>query len=573
MKRCPECGREYDNTMMFCLDDGAELLYGPASLDESTTSTVNSAGIPSEAPTRPQIHTTNETAVLPARTKDNVPRPRGLDKRLLAAPFLLAIIALGGFFGYRYFRPAETEQISSIAVMPFVNDSGNPEIEYLSDGMTETLIRSLSQLPHLNVKARSSVFRYKGKETDAKKIGKDLNVQAILNGRVMQRGDQLTLNLELINVENENVIWADQYDRKSSDLVSLQNEIARDVSSKLQLKLSGTDQQKLAKNYTADPEAYQLYLKGNYQLNKRTEDSLKKGVEFFNQSIERDPSYALAYAGLADAYNQMGMWATLAPAESFSKAKAAAVRSLELDNTLGEAHTALAFEKFQHEWDFAGAESEYLQAITLNRNYSTTHELHGYQMYLAKPHEFKAAMEELKIAQDLDPLSLPVAFNIAALFYFERRYDETIEQLKKMHDLDPNFTLGNGLLGAAYMRKGMTAEAVAAWSAASTLEGQGLSPKSTDALTAAFRKSGIKAFLRTHVELLETESKQRYVSAYFVAIDYAYLEEKDLEFEWLEKAYQERSSWLTELGVDPVWADLHSDPRYADLIRRVGLPE
>jgi eukaryotic-like serine/threonine-protein kinase len=489
---------------------------------------------------------------------------------LIAVGVLVLAVAAIGY----YLHTRNTEiAIESIAVLPFVNQNHDADSEYLSDGVTESIINSLTQLPNLKVIARSSVFRYKGKETDPLAAGKELGVRAVLTGRIMQRGDNLTISAELVDVRDNKQLWGEQYSEKVSDLLSVQREIASKITSNLRLKLSGEQQSRVTKNYTLDPEAYQLYLKGRYQLNKRTEDSLNRGVEFFNQSIEQDPNYALAYAGLADAYNQMGLWTTLPPAESFSKAKAAAERALQLDSTLGEAHTALAFEKFQYEWDFAGAENEYRQGISLNPNFATARELHGYQMYLADPHGFNEAMQELRKAQELDPLSSPVSFNIAVLFYFERRYDEAIEQLKRIHDLDPNFTLANGLLGAAYMGKGMFAEAVAAWLAGSTLEGQGLSPQSINALNEAFKKSGIKAFMQKHAELLEQKSKQRYVSAYFIAMDYAYLGEKDLAFVWLEKAYQERSSWLTCLRVDPLWANLHSDPRFADLLRRIGLPQ
>ncbi|HEX3100240.1 MAG TPA: hypothetical protein VHQ01_00535, partial [Pyrinomonadaceae bacterium] len=303
MKRCPQCGREYDNTMMFCLDDGAALLYGPASMDEPATAILSAPPAVADGLTRSTGESEAETAILQssataARMAPSASQARSFDKRLFAIPFLLVIITFGGFFGYRYLAP--TKQINSIAVMPFVNDSGNADVEYLSDGMTETLIRTLSQLPNLNVKARSSVFRYKGKDTDAKTIGNELGVQAVLNGRVIQRGDQLQLSLELIDPQTENVIWTDQYDRRSSDLVSLQSEIARDVSGKLRLKLSGTDQQKLTKNYTVDAEAYRLYLQGRFYWNKRTFSEVAKGVPYFKQAVERDPNFALGYVGLAD---------------------------------------------------------------------------------------------------------------------------------------------------------------------------------------------------------------------------------------------------------------------------------
>ena len=252
--------------------------------------------------------------------------------------------------------------------MPFVNESGNADFEYLSDGMTETLIGSLSELPNINVKARSSVFRYKGKTTDAKTIGKDLSVQAVLNGRVMQRGDQLTLSLELVNADTENVIWSGQYSRKQSELVSLQSDVARDVSSKLKTKLSGVDQQKLTKTYTTNAEAYQLYLRGKFFWNKRTGEALKQAVGFYNQAIERDPNYALAYSGLAETYVLFSSYDVASAKDSMPQAKAAAQRALEIDESLAEAHTALGFYLSNYDWNREGAEKEYRRAIELKPN-------------------------------------------------------------------------------------------------------------------------------------------------------------------------------------------------------------
>src|SRR5688572_7123259 len=324
MKQCPQCGREYDASMMFCLDDGAELLYGPAPMDEPQTAVLSGA----DAMTRQQLLTNDQTPIFPTGTEaepqrsfDSKPERQSLSAHRAAQPqeellksahrvanpliavAVVAIVLIGGFFSYRYFNAANSGQINSIAVMPFVNESGNADVEYLSDGMTETLIGSLTQLPNLNVKARSSVFRYKGKDADAKTVGKELGVQAVLNGRVGQRGDQVTLSLELVDVATENAIWSQQYTRKQSDLVSLQSEVARDVSSKLKMKLSGADVAKVEKTYTANPEAYQLYLKGRFQWNRRSGDSLKQAVEFFNQAIEKDANYALAYSGLAESYS------------------------------------------------------------------------------------------------------------------------------------------------------------------------------------------------------------------------------------------------------------------------------
>ncbi|MEO7659451.1 MAG: hypothetical protein ABIV48_07540, partial [Pyrinomonadaceae bacterium] len=298
MKRCPECGRNYnDDSMMFCLDDGAELLFGPASMDEPATAILHESIPPGEAATRAQIHMTDQTAVLPTGTGEPVSKTRGFDKRLIAAPLLAVLIAVGGYFGYRNVGPFRSTQINSIAVMPFVNESGNADVEYLSDGMTETLISSLSNIHNLSVKARSTVFYYKGKETSPKKIGEELKVQAVLLGRVSQRGDDLKLSLELVNTETQDVIWSEQYNRKQSDLVSLQSEIAKTVSDKLRLKLTTTEQERVSKTNTTSSEAQQLYLKGRFHWNKRNTADFQKAREYFQQAIAIDPNYALAHTG------------------------------------------------------------------------------------------------------------------------------------------------------------------------------------------------------------------------------------------------------------------------------------
>ncbi|MCA1637580.1 MAG: protein kinase [Acidobacteria bacterium] len=343
------------------------------------------------------IHSTSSAEYIATEIKQH--------KRGFVAGLVILLLASIGL-GYWFFanRSANLLNIESIAVLPFVNESGNADNEYLSDGMTETLISSLSQLPRLSVKARSSVFRYKGKEINPQTIGKELNVQAILNGRVLQRDDQLTLRLELVDARNENVIWSEQYNRKQTDLVSLQTEIARDVSNKLKTKLSGTDEKKLSKNYTENTEAYQLYLKGRYHWNKRTGADVRKSVEYFQQAIDKDPTYALAYAVLAEAYILIPNYTNTPPHDAFPKARAAAEKALEIDETLAEAHNALADILYEYDWKFAEAEREFKRAIELNPNYATAR--HWYAEYLLVLGRNEEAIAEVKRAQELDPLSL-----------------------------------------------------------------------------------------------------------------------------------------------------------------------
>ncbi len=460
--------------------------------------------------------------------------------------------------------------IDSIAVLPFENQNHDLESDYLADGLTDTIINNLSNISSLRVSSRNSVFRYKGKETDPAAIAKELGVRAVLTGRIQQRGDNIVVSAELVDMRDNKQVWGNTYTRKLADLQLVQGEIASQITQTLQKRLSGEEQRQLAKRHTENSDAYQLYLKGQYQLNKRTVESLKKGIDYFRQATEQDPSYALAYAGLADAYNHLGMWAQLPPGESFPQAKAAAEKALQLDATLAEAHAAMAFLKFQHYWDFEESEREYQQAIKLNPRNVATREWHAYHSYLADPNRFNAAMQELKTAQELDALSLSVNFNIATLLYFNHQYDESIEQIQAMHNQDPGFTFGYGLLGVIYTHKKMPEKAVEAWLKGSALEGVGQSAAAEQALRDAFKQRGTEGFLRKHIEVLQEESKRGYVSPYFIAIDYGLLGDKERVFEWLEKAYKERSSWLVEMRVDPLWDFVRSDPRYTDLLRRIG---
>ena len=433
MKRCPQCNRvETDDSLVFCRTDGTELVSDSLPLPgEAGTARLGTAPTEIETSILPQAtdanmrRSTGPTTVLPTPTIPNTTRELTKPKRswitIASAVFLAAALSVGGYF---YFTRKTTDTIQSIAVMPFVNESGNSDVEYLSDGMTETLIGSLSQLPNLNVKARSSVFRYKGKETDAKTIGRELNVQAILNGRVVQRGDQITLSLELVDVLTENAIWSQQYNRKQTDLVTLQSEVARDVSSKLKSKLSGADVAKVEKTYTANPEAYQLYLKGKFFWNKRTGGSLKQAAELYQQAIEKDPNYALAYSGLAETYVLFSSYDVAPATDSMPQAKAAALRALEIDDSLAEAHTALGFYLSNYEWDRDSSEREYRRAIELKPNYSTAHHWLGADLGNVK--RLEESIAEMRRAEELDPLSPIIGTNLADMLVYARRYDEAI---------------------------------------------------------------------------------------------------------------------------------------------------
>ena len=542
---------------------GIDTTATPPSRSETTTSTEG------EGTSSQSLSPTTDTPSLSAKASSAEYVATGIKQHKLAVAVGLVVLVAGitAFALYLRGRNADAA-IKSIAVMPFVNASGNSDVEYLSDGMTETLISSLSQLPNLNVKARSSVFRYKGKETNAKTLGKELNVQAILNGRVTQHGDQLTLSLELVDVATENAIWSQQYNRKQTDLVSLQSEIARDVSNKLKTKLSGVDEQRLGRTYTANPEAYELYLKGRFYWNQRTGESLKKSIGYFNQAIDRDPKFALGYAGLAETYVLFTSFAAGSPQESFPKAKTAAMKAIEIDDTLAEAHTALAYELLQYDWNFTASIREFQRAIELNPNYATAHQWYGET--LSSIGKLEEGIVELKRARELDPFSLIINADLGEGYYFARQYDKAIEQLRQTVEMDQSFYYAHWRLAVAYELKGSHQEALAEYQKARQLNDD---PLILSFLGYSYANSGKRDEALKTLGQLKEIAKQRYVPAHRFAVVYAALGEKDQAFQWLEQGYQNRDRAIITLKVDPMFDNLRSDQRFADLVRRIGLPQ
>jgi serine/threonine protein kinase/tetratricopeptide (TPR) repeat protein len=503
----------------------------------------------------------------------------GIKQHKLAA-LIAVLVLIGAAIGLLLFlraRPTK-DAIESIAVMPFVNESGNADVEYLSDGMTETLISSLTQLPNLQVKPRSSVFRYKGKETDPKTIGKELNVQAILNGRVVQRGSDITLYIELIDAQKDTVLWKGDYNRPMTNLVVLQTEVARDVSNKLKSRLSGTDSANIEKGYTANPEAYKLYLRGRFYWNKRTESDLNKSIEFFNQAIAIDPSYALAYAGLADAYLVLPNYAAKpAPADTYPKARSAAQRALVIDSGLAEPHAALAAVLHEYDWKFAEAEQEFKRAIEINPNYASAHQ--WYSEYLLNMSRFDEALAEAKWAQQIDPLSLAVNVELGGCYYILRRYDEAIAQYKKTLEIDPYFAKAYNQMTDAYFAKGMYEEAIEAGRKRRLL--QGVPPEQVEARTAtvkeAYHKLGVRGFFQKVLDL-EREAAQKNdteLALTNLAVLQMRMGEKEQALDSLEKALEmgRRDLRFVHLKVDPIWKPIHSEPRFQELLRKIGFPQ
>ena len=459
------------------------------------------------------------------------------------------------------------QAIESLAVLPFVNVSTDPNTEYLSDGITESIINSLSQLPALKVSARNTVFRYKGRETDAQEVGRELGVGAVLTGRVLQFSDRLIIRAELVGAADGWQLWGAQFDREPSDILALQEEIAREISDGLRLKLTGRDRRLLLKRHTESTEAYHAYLKGRYQWNKRTEEGLKRGIEYFQQAIDLDPIYALAYSGLADCYAVLGTFGGQEPRAAFPKAKAAAARALELDPSLAEAHTSSAFVTQLYDWDWPRAEDAYARAIELNPAYATTYFWHATLLAALGRHD--EAIAEIRHALELDPLSLPINTYAGWAYYFAREYDEAIKQCLRTLEMDGNFIQAKWRLGLAYAQKGMHEEAIR-----DLREGLALSADNTlilGALGYAYAAAGKSDEAREVLGQMERLAGRRYVSPYQMATVHAGLGEKEEALVWLDEAYGERSGLLIYLGVEPVFDGLRSEHGFSDLLRRVHL--
>jgi TolB-like protein/Flp pilus assembly protein TadD len=483
---------------------------------------------------------------------------------------LVAVMTAGVFLVYRSLLANKSQPIESIAVMPFTNESGNADIEYLSDGMTDSLINSLSQLPHLSVKSRSSVFRYKGKEVEPQRIASELSVQAILNGRVVQHGDDLTLYLSLVEARNGNQIWGEQYNRKLTDLVVLQQEISREVSEKLRLKLTGEEQRRVARRYTDSSEAYELYLKGQYFSSNPSETNLKKSIEYFQQAIDKDPNYALAYAGIGTACQALGGFlGFVSPSETAPQGKAAIMKALSIDETLDNAHATLAQFTLTYDWNLPEAEREYKRAFELNPNNPAAHS--GYGTYLEALGRFDEAVAERERSRQLDPVSAFSTADVGYPLYYARRYDRALDYFQKGLELDPNLSWGHLWIGQVYVQQGRYDEAIAEINRAIALSGGNVRDIAT--LGHAYAVSGRRDEALKVLGELQGQAKQKYVSPYFIALIYTGLGEREQAFAWLEKAYVQRHPYLILIKAEPVFDSLRSDARFAELMRKVGLPQ
>jgi serine/threonine-protein kinase len=480
----------------------------------------------------------------------------------LTAAVLITTLAASAYF---HFARSPTT-IDSLAALPFVNVGADPNTEYLSDGITESLINSLSQLPNLKVISFSSVSRYRGQQIDPQAVARDLGVRALLVGKVIQRGDDLLVSAELVDARDNSHIWGEQYNRKLSGLLALQQEISREISGKLRQELSGEQKEQLTKRFTESPEAYQLYLKGRYHALRLTRAETDKGIAYFQQAIESDPNYARAYIGLAGAYTAMALTSDVPSWEVMPKAKAAALQAVKIDPSIAEAHANLGYVNFWYDWDWQAAEKEYRRALELNPNSADTHQ--AYAHLLSNIGRHAQALDEIKLARELDPLSLATNAIEGQILFFAGNYDAALDRLKKTIDLEPNFWLSHLFISRVFSAKGMHAEAIAAATKAKELSG------ATEAIALTgygFAKSGETIKARTVLQELSTIATTRYVPSYNIAIVYNGLGEREKALDYLERGYEEKDLRMVFLKVDPKWNEFRSNARFISLLKRMRL--
>jgi eukaryotic-like serine/threonine-protein kinase len=485
--------------------------------------------------------------------------------RLLILTVVLAVL-VGAALYLGLQRP---RVVDSIAVLPLANAASDPNADYLSEGITDGLINSLSQLPNLTVKSERSVSRYKGGDIDPQLVGRELGVGAVLVGKLVQHGDSLSINVELVDARDNNHIWGDQYTRKLTDIAGMQEMISKDIAERMRPKLSGEQKAHLATPHTQNAEAYELYLKGRFYWKKRTEEGLNKGLAYFQEALQKDPNYALAYAGLADSYNMLGAWQFLPAQEAGPKAKQAALKALELDPLLPEARASLAVVKTDYDWDWSGAEEEIKEALRLNPSYESAYRWYGNVLNLMGRHE--EAIAAARRAQELDPTSLLNSSNLGVELYRARRYDEAVDQLRKTREMDDNYYPTHRWLALVYIEKSMNEQAIQEAQKAAVLSNNSTSALAV--LAIAYADSGNTKEATKILRSLEAASRSRYVASFDVAAILASLNETEHVFESLQKSYDNHEYQLCLLKADPRFDRLHSDPRYADLLRRMGLPQ
>jgi len=463
--------------------------------------------------------------------------------------------------------PALLQSVESLAVLPFANTAADPETEYLADGITESIINHLSQLPGVRVMSRSTVFRYKDRPSDPRSVGRKLNVHAVLAGRVLQRGDSLVVGAELVEVQNGWQLWGEQYNRKFSDIFAVEEEISQEISGKLRLRLTGEDKNRLSRRHTQSTEAYQDYLKGRYHLNRLIEDGLKRAIEYFQQAIHRDPNYALAYSGLADSFGLLAFMGLAPAAEVMPKAKQAALKALQSDESLAEAHASLAGIFKIYDWDWAAAEREYRKALELDPNFALGHRM--YAAFLASVGRPEDSMRESLRGLELDPFSLPICVEFAWNRYMARDYDRALREALRTLEMEPNFVPAQSVLGRIYEQQGRYDEALSVLESARVLaEGH---PATLAALAHVLAGAGRVPEARALMDQLSGVALHRHISPYWLAMAFAGIGETAQALEALERAYYEHDVNLVWLGTDPHFDTLRAEPRFKELLRRIGL--
>jgi serine/threonine protein kinase/tetratricopeptide (TPR) repeat protein len=480
---------------------------------------------------------------------------------------LLIIVAAVGYWLHRSGSSSPSGSIDSVAVLPFTNTGGEQDTEYLSDGITETLINNLSRVSKLRVVPRSTVFRYKGQSNAPEKIARELNVRAVVTGRVTRRGDSFVVGAELIDVGRDSQLWGDQYSQKLSDILGIQEQISREITDHLKVQLSGAEQQQLTKRDTQNPEAYQLYLRGRYFWNKRTPEGVKQGLAYFQQAIERDPNYALAYAGVADSYAVgNGRYLGLTGLQSRPKSKEASLKALSLDDSLAEAHTTLADTYLYFDWDWAKADEEFRRAIAANPNYPTAHQWYAECLYATG--RFDEAIAQAKRAQELDPLSPIINGSLAATYLYARRYEEALEQYKKTYQMDPNIDIVDTDMAFTYALKKMYPESINAFQQIITLDN---GPAFAADFVNVYRTSGYEAALQAYYDHLPRERREG-EATYDTARVLLLLGKKKEVLDVTESAFKVRGGWMVYLYCDPLFDSVRSEPRYQALLQKLKLP-
>ncbi len=560
----PDLPAELERIILKCLEKDPENRYQSA---KELMVDLRRLSAPTSAPS-PQAPAWGRMGSAPIQSRRWV-----LGLALVAVPGLLVYAFFSNLGGLRHrLLGAPPPQIDSIAVLPLENLSADPEEEYFVDGMTEELIAQLAQISALKVISRTSVMQYKKARKPLPEIARELDVDAVVEGSVRRAGNRVRITAQLVHAPSDRHLWAKSYERDLGDVLTLQSEVAREIAREINVALTPQEQARLATTRPVNPRAHELYLKGRFFWNKRTPDGLTKGLEYFQQATVEDPGYALGYAGVADAYSLLGYvgYAVLPPSEAYPKARAAALKALELDPSLAEARVALAYAKWHYDWDWAGSEEDFRRAIALNPNYATARQWYG--LNLVSVGRTEEGLAELKRAQELDPLSLIIRGNLAWAYIFARRPDDALERLRPTLEMDPNFASTHWFLGSAYLEKGMYPEAIAAMKKNVELM-RGGNPGSLATLAYAYALAGDKDNARRHLKELKQMSKQRPVAPEWIAVVHAGLGERDQAFAGLEKAYQERSGLLPLLKVNLLFDKLRDDPRFHDLVRRMHFPE